>query len=163
MFDFVRNRRTKYEEEEEVAEPGVISPGNNNNVIDVHYDEDSSSSSSSSWLNTLEIEEAAAAGNPMPQNHDPSSRGKKSFTTNAGSISNNSTNNDFVNKKIIREVRQIKLVIILVLLISIAGAIAVFIYTKNSEQDQFVNQFEDDANKVRNGILENSITTPPSV
>lgn len=48
-----------------------------------------------------------------------------------------------------REVRQIKVIIVLVLLISIAGAVAVFYYTKSSEQKEFENQFYDDANKVR--------------
>ena len=69
---------------------------------------------------------------------------------------NNTNNKDGMKDGIVlssaqtnKEVRQVKVIIILVLLISIAGAIAVFFYTKYSEQEEFENQFNDDANKVR--------------
>ena len=47
-----------------------------------------------------------------------------------------------------QKVRQVKLVIVMVLLISIAGAVAVFFYTQRSEQNDFESQFTYDANKV---------------
>ena len=47
-----------------------------------------------------------------------------------------------------KEVRRVKFLVLIVVLISIIGAILVFFYTKSSEQQQFEHQFEDDANKV---------------
>ena len=52
-----------------------------------------------------------------------------------------------------KEVQQVKLLLLIVVLLSIVGAVLVYIYTTRSEQEQFERQFEDDANKVSFGFL----------
>jgi hypothetical protein len=61
-----------------------------------------------------------------------------------------------ITDKETRAVRNVKYIVVLVLLISIAGAIAIYLYIKNSEQTQFENSFNDDANKVRNLAIASS-------
>jgi hypothetical protein len=53
------------------------------------------------------------------------------------------------NNREAQAVRNIKFIGIAVLFVSIAGAIVIHFYVKNSEQNRFIDSFDDDANKVR--------------
>jgi hypothetical protein len=54
----------------------------------------------------------------------------------------------YCTKTTTAEVRQVKLLVILVVLFSICGAVSVFFYTKSSENQQFQRQYDDDSSKV---------------
>jgi hypothetical protein len=62
----------------------------------------------------------------------------------------NGSNNDVISctKTSKAEVRQVKALVVLVVLFSICGAVGVFFYTKFSEVNLFESQYADDANKV---------------
>lgn len=48
-----------------------------------------------------------------------------------------------------KDVRNMKIVILFMLLVTMSGALAVYMFTRNSEEARFEQEFEDDANKVR--------------
>jgi hypothetical protein len=77
-------------------------------------------------VNTDSEEEEIISMNPKPNNHYPSILSAKEKQT----------------------VRNVKFLVVAVLVVSIVGAIAIYLYIKNSEQTRFVATFDDDANKV---------------
>jgi hypothetical protein len=89
-------------------------------------------------------------------NEDDSSCGSELSLENTRKAESTVEDKSVIAAKETREVRQVKCVIIIVVFMSVLGALAVFFYSKRAEQQLFEKSFYSDANKVL-ASLEKSI------
>lgn len=87
---------------------------------------------------------------------EASSNSESSFADSGNKVESSLEERKAVQTTEAKQVRQIKCIIILVVFMSVCGALAVFFYSKNQENTQFEETFYSDGNKVLQS-LESSI------